>query len=211
MQLLRRRFLALAAGAATLPALPRVARAADYPTRPVHLVVGFPAGSAPDIIARLVAQALSARIGQEVVVDDRPGAGGNIGTEIAAKAAPDGYTLFLAVSANAINVSLYKNLNFDFAQDLVPVGMIALTPFVIAVNPSFGSKNLSELIALAKESPGTINMATSVPILPPAPGRLSTTISWPRRADRACPASRAMMSGPLPARKPTTRWIGRVG
>ena len=161
MGLQRRHFLAMAAGAAALPALPRIARAADYPTRPIHLVVGFPAGSGPDIIARLAGQALSARLGQEIVVDDRPGAGGNIGTEVAAKAAPDGYTLFLAVSANAINVSLYKGLNFDFARDLVPVGMIALTPFVIAVNPSFEAKNLSELIALAKEKPGTINMATS--------------------------------------------------
>lgn len=151
----------MAAGAAALPAMSRLARAADYPTRPVHLVVGFPAGSGPDIIARLAAQSLSTRIGQEVVVDDRPGAGGNIGTEVAAKAAPDGYTLFLAVSANAINASLYKNLNFEFARDLVPVGMVALTPFVIAVNPSFAPKNLSELIALAKEKPGTINMATS--------------------------------------------------
>ena len=161
MRLQRRRFLSLAAGAAALPALPRIARAADYPSRPVHLVVGFPAGSGPDIIARLAAQAVSTRIGQEVVVDDRPGAGGNIGTEVAAKAAPDGYTLFLAVSANAINTSLYKNLNFDFARDLVPVGMVALTPFVIAVNPSFPAKNLSELIALAKEKPGAINMATA--------------------------------------------------
>ena len=157
----RRHFLKLAAGAAALPTLPKIARAADYPTRPVHLVVGFPAGSGPDIIARLAGQALSARIGQEIVVDDRPGAGGNIGTEAAAKASPDGYTLFLAVSANAINTSLYKNLNFDFARDLVPVGMVALTPFVIAVNPSFEPKNLSDLIALAKEKPGVINMATS--------------------------------------------------
>ncbi len=161
MKLQRRRFLSLAATAAALPVYSRIARAADYPTRPVHLVVGFPAGSGPDIVARLAAQALSARIGQEVVVDDRPGAGGNIGTEVAAKAAPDGYTLFLAVSANTINASLYKNLNFDFARDLVPVGMVALTPFVIAVNPSFPPKNLSELIALAKEKPGAINMATS--------------------------------------------------
>jgi tripartite-type tricarboxylate transporter receptor subunit TctC len=161
MKLLRRRFLALAAGAAASPALTRIALAADYPTRPVHLIVGFPAGSGPDIIARLAAQSLSTRIGQEVVVDDRPGAGGNIGTEVAAKASPDGYTLFLAVSANAINASLYKNLNFDFARDLTPVGMVALTPFVIAVNPSFAAKNLSDLIALAREKPETINMATS--------------------------------------------------
>jgi tripartite-type tricarboxylate transporter receptor subunit TctC len=161
MGLLRRHFLFMAAGAAAAPALPRIAHSADYPTRAVHLIVGFPAGSGPDIIARLAAQSVSTRIGQEVVVDNRPGAGGNIGTEVAAKAAPDGYTLFQAVSANAINVSLYKNLNFDFAHDLVPVGMIALTPFVIVVNPSFAAKNLSELIALAKEKPGAINMATS--------------------------------------------------
>lgn len=156
----RRRFIGLALPAvAALTARP--AWAADYPTRPIHFVVGFPAGSGPDTIARLAGQSLSARLGQEIVVDDRPGAGGNIGTEVAAKAAPDGYTLCLAVSANAINVSLYKNLNFDFARDLVPVGMIALTPFVIVVNPSFPAKNLSELIALAKDKPGTINMATS--------------------------------------------------
>jgi tripartite-type tricarboxylate transporter receptor subunit TctC len=161
MRLLRRRFLALAAGAAVSPVLPRIARAADYPTRPVHLIVGFPAGSGPDIIARLAGQALSTRIGQEVVVDDRPGAGGNIGTEVAAKASPDGYTLFLAVSANAINASLYSNLNFDFGRDLIPVGMVAMTPFVIAVNPSFPPKTLAELIAFAKANPGTVNMATS--------------------------------------------------
>jgi tripartite-type tricarboxylate transporter receptor subunit TctC len=161
MGLLRRRFLAMAAGAAALPALPRIARAADYPTRPVHLIVGFPAGSGPDIIARLAGQALSTRIGQEVVVDDRPGAGGNVGTEVAARASPDGYTLFLAVSANAINASLYSNLNVDFARDLIPVGMVAMTPFVIAVNPSFPPKTLAELIAFAKANPGTVNMATS--------------------------------------------------
>jgi tripartite-type tricarboxylate transporter receptor subunit TctC len=156
----RRQFIGLALPAvAALTARP--AWAVDYPTRPIHLVVGFPAGSGPDTIARLAGQSLSARLGQEMVVNDRPGAGGNIGTEVAAKAAPDGYTLFLAVASNAINVSLYKNLNFDFARDLVPVGMIALTPFVIAVNPSFPARSLSELIALAKDKPGTINMATS--------------------------------------------------
>jgi tripartite-type tricarboxylate transporter receptor subunit TctC len=161
MRLQRRHFLALATGAVALPTLQRIARAADYPTRPVHLIVGFPAGSGPDIIARLAGQALSTRIGQEVVVDDRPGAGGNIGTEAAARASPDGYTLFLAVSANAINASLYSNLNFDFGRDLIPVGMIAMTPFVIAVNPSFPPKTLAELIAFAKANPGTVNMATS--------------------------------------------------
>src|SRR5262249_22768954 len=110
--------------------------------------------SGPDIIARLAGQSLSARLAQEIVVDNRPGAGGNIGTEIAAKASPDGYTLFLAVSANAINGSLYNKLSVNFAPHLVPVG-------VIAVTPSFEPRNLSELIALAKEKPGAINMATS--------------------------------------------------
>ena len=161
MTLRRRQFLTLAVGTAAMRALSCSARAADYPTRPVHLIAGFPAGSGPDIIARLTAHWLSTHIGQEVIVDDRPGAGGNIGTEAAAKATPDGYTLLLTVSANAINATLYKNLNFDFARDLVPVGMVALTPFVAAVNPAFAAKTLSDLIALAKEKPGTINMATS--------------------------------------------------
>ncbi len=161
MKLPRRRFLTLAAAAAALPALPRLVRAADYPPRPVHLIVGFPPGSGPDIVARLAAQALSPRLGQEVVVDNRPGAAGNIAAEVAAKAAPDGYTLFLAVSANAINVSIYQSLNVDFARDLPPVGMLVLAPFVIAVNPSFAAKSLGDLIALAKQSPGAINMATS--------------------------------------------------
>lgn len=157
----RRQLIHLAAGATALASFPGIARAADYPTRPIHLLVGFPAGSGPDIIARIAGHWLSMRLGKDIVVDNRPGAGSNIATELAAKAAPDGYTIFQAVSANAINVSLYKNQNFDFAQDLVPIGMIALTPFVIVVNPSFPAKNLSELIALAKEKPGAINMATS--------------------------------------------------
>jgi tripartite-type tricarboxylate transporter receptor subunit TctC len=161
MKLPRRHFLHLTAGAAVVPIARRVASALDYPTRPVHLLVGFPAGSGPDIIARLIGHWVSMRIGQEVVVDDRPGAGGNIGTEVAAKAAPDGHTLFLAVSGNAINATLYQNLNFDFARDLVPVGFVALNPFVIAVTPSFAAKDLAELIALAKAKPGTIDMATS--------------------------------------------------
>lgn len=161
MTISRRQFIHTAAGTAALAATARSVWALDYPTRPVHLIAGFPAGSGPDIIARLTAHWLSTHIGQEVIVDDRPGAGGNIGTEAAAKAAPDGYTVLLTVSANAINATLYKNLNFDFARDLVPVGMVALTPFVAAVNPAFAAKTLSDLIALAKAKPGAINMATS--------------------------------------------------
>jgi tripartite-type tricarboxylate transporter receptor subunit TctC len=161
MTLSRRKFVHAAAGATALTYLPRIARAADFPTRPVHLVVGFPVGSGPDIIARLAAQWLSTHLGREVIVDNRPGAGSNIATEIVAKARPDGYTLLLAIASNAINATFYEGLNFDFARDLVPVGLVALVPFVIAVNPGFAAKNLSELIALAKQKPGTIDMATS--------------------------------------------------
>jgi tripartite-type tricarboxylate transporter receptor subunit TctC len=161
MILSRRNFGRLAAGATALASLPRIAHAADYPTRPPHLIVGFPPGSGPDIIARIGGHWLSGRLGQEIVVDNRPGAGSNIATELAARATPDGYTLFLAVSANAINATLYGHLNFDFAHDFVGAGMIATTPFVIAVNPSFEAKTLQELIALAKAKPDTINMATS--------------------------------------------------
>jgi tripartite-type tricarboxylate transporter receptor subunit TctC len=162
MVLSRRKFVHIAAGATALTSLPRIARAADYPTRPIHLLVGFPAGSGPDIIARIGGHWLSTRLGKDIVVDNRPGAGSNIATELAAKAAPDGYTLFLAVSANAINQTLYGHLNFDFAHDFVGAGLIAMTPFVVVVNPNFEAKSLSELIALAKtKPPGAINMATS--------------------------------------------------
>jgi tripartite-type tricarboxylate transporter receptor subunit TctC len=162
MILSRREFIYVAAaGASALAFSPGAARAADYPTRPLHLIVGFPAGSGPDIIARIAGHWLGTRLGQEVVVDNRPGAGSNIATELAAKAAPDGYTLFLAVSANTINATLYEHLNFDFARDLVGAGLVALTPFVVVVNPAFEAKDLKELIALAKAKPGAINMATS--------------------------------------------------
>jgi len=157
----RRDLVRLAAGAGALAAAPRRASALDYPKRSIRLIVGFPAASGPDIVARLMGHWLSTQIGQEVIVDDRPGAGGNIATEVVAKAAPDGYTLLLTVSANTINVTLYDKLNFDFARDLVPVGFIALNPFVIAVNPDFAAKSLPELIAMAKAKPGVINMATS--------------------------------------------------
>jgi tripartite-type tricarboxylate transporter receptor subunit TctC len=157
----RRKVLQLAAGAAALTLAPRSASALDYPTRPVHIVVGYPPGLSPDIIARLVGQALSERLGQQFIVDNRPGAASNIGTEVVAHATPDGYTLLQTVSANAINATLYQHLNFDFARDLTPVAAIGRTPFVIVVNPQFPVKSVPELIAYAKANPGKINVASA--------------------------------------------------
>jgi len=159
----RRVFLCLAGSAAALPALPRFASALDYPTRPVHLVVGFPAGLSPDILARLVGQPLSERLGQQFIVDNRPGAASNIGTEVAAHAAPDGYTVLLTISGNAINATLYTHLNFNFARDLTPVAAIGRTPFVIVVNPAFPVKSVPEMIDYAKANPGKINIASAGP------------------------------------------------
>ena len=161
MELPRRKILHLAVGAATLTLAPRAASALDYPTRPVHIVAGYPPGLSPDIIARLIAQAVSERLGQQFIVDNRPGAASNIGTEVVAHATPDGYTLLLTVSANAINATLYQHLNFDFARDLTPVGSIGRTPFVIVVNPQLPVKSVPELIAYAKANPGKINVASA--------------------------------------------------
>src|SRR5215510_11844179 len=160
MKLPRRYFLHLAAGAAALPALPRIARAQSYPTRPVRLMVGFPAGSTSDIYARLVGQWLSDRLGQPFIIENRPGAAGNVATEQVVRAAPDGYTLLLAVPANAINASLYDNLNFNFIDDTVPVAGVARSAFVMAVTPSVPAKTVPEFIAYAKANPGKINMAS---------------------------------------------------
>ena len=157
----RRKVLQLAAGAAALTLAPRSALALDYPTRPVHVVAGYPPGLSPDIIARLIAQAVSERLGQQFIVDNRPGAASNIGTEVVAHATPDGYTLLLTVSANAINATLYQHLNFSFARDLTPVGSIGRTPFVIVLNPQFPVKSVPELIAYAKATPGKINVASA--------------------------------------------------
>jgi tripartite-type tricarboxylate transporter receptor subunit TctC len=161
MELPRRKILHLAAGAAAMTLAPRAASALDYPTRPVHIVAGYPPGLSPDIIARLIAQAVSERLGQQFIVDNRPGAASNIGTEVVAHATPDGYTLLLTVSANAINATLYQHLNFDFARDLTPVGSIGRTPFVIVVNPQLPVKSVPELIAYAKANPGKINVASA--------------------------------------------------
>jgi len=160
MKFPRRKFLHLAVGAAALSGLPRSARALDYPTRPVHIIVAYPAGGAPDIVSRLIGEWLSRQLGQQFVIDDRPGAGSNIGTEYAAKAAPDGYTLFMAVSTNAVNATLYTHLNFNFVRDFVPVAGIGGTPFVLAANPSFPPKTFADFIAYAKANPGKINMAS---------------------------------------------------
>ena len=160
MALFRRNFLRMTASAVALPALSSLASALDYPTHPVHVVAGFPAGTTVDIIARLVSEPLSQRLGQRFIVDDRPGAASNIATETVATASPDGYTLLLAVSTNAINATLYKNLRFDFVRDIVPVGMIGTATFVLVVPPSLPAKTLVEFIAYAKANPGKIYMAT---------------------------------------------------
>ena len=161
MKLPRRNFLHLAAGAAALPAIPRFAWAQSYPTRPVRIIVGFPPGSGPDIAARLMGQWLSERLGQQVVVEDRPGAAGTIATEALVHAAPDGYSLLCATAANAINAALYQNLKFDFIRDIAPVASIGNIPFVMAVNPLLSAKSVPEFIDYAKTNPGKINVASA--------------------------------------------------
>ena len=146
--------------ALALPAVARIAAAQSYPTRPVRTVVGYPAGNAPDIIARLMGQWLSERLGQQFVIENRPGFGGNIGTEVVVKAPPDGYTLLLPVSTNAVNATLYANLNFNFIRDIAPVASVANAPFVMVVTPSFPAKTVPEFIAYAKVNPSKINMAS---------------------------------------------------
>jgi tripartite-type tricarboxylate transporter receptor subunit TctC len=161
MKIRRRRALQLAISGAALPILSRMAMAETYPTRPVRLIVTVPAGGSPDIIGRLIAQWLSERLGQPFVVENRPGASANIGTELALKAPPDGYTLLLAISSNAINASLYPHLNFDFIRDCAPVAKFATIPLVMSVNPSVPAKTVPAFIAYAKANPGKINIATS--------------------------------------------------
>jgi tripartite-type tricarboxylate transporter receptor subunit TctC len=160
MELPRRQFLQLAAGAAALPALPGSAQALNYPMRPVHIVVGLPPGLTPDIAARLVAQSLSERLDQQFIVDNRPGGASNLATELVVKAPPDGYTLLLIVAGNAIEASLYTNLNFDFVRDIAAVASIGRTPFVMVINPSVPARTLPEFISYAKANPGTINFAS---------------------------------------------------
>ncbi len=160
MQFPRREFLCLAASVAALPALPRVARGEAYPSRPVHIIVGFPAGTAPDITGRIVAQALSERLGQQIVVDNRPGAASSIAIETVAKAPADGYTLLLALSSNVVNAALYTNLSFNVVRDIAPVAFVGANPFVLVVTPSLPVKTFPEFIAYAKANPGKVNMAS---------------------------------------------------
>jgi tripartite-type tricarboxylate transporter receptor subunit TctC len=159
MKLPRRQFLHLAAGAAALPALSRVARAQAYPSRPVRIIAPL-AGGVQDIIARIIGQALSERLGQPIVVENRPGAGGTIATEAVVRASPDGYTLLEIATPNAINASLYENLNFTFTSDILPIASIMRVPAVIAINPSVPANSVAELIAYIKANPGKVNMAS---------------------------------------------------
>jgi tripartite-type tricarboxylate transporter receptor subunit TctC len=160
MNIPRRQFLHLVAGAAALPAISRVARAQTYPTRPVHVIVPYAAAGAADIVARLIGQWLSERLGQQFVVENRPGAAGNIGTEAVVRAAPDGYTLLLANTANAINANLYDKLNYDFIRDIAPVAGIMRVPNVMEVNLSVPTTTVPEFIAYAKANPSKINFAS---------------------------------------------------
>jgi tripartite-type tricarboxylate transporter receptor subunit TctC len=159
MKLPRRTFLRLAAGAAALPAAPRIARAQAYPTRPVRLIVGFAAGGGADIMARLMGQWLSERLGRSFVVENRSGAGTNLATETVVNAAPDGYTLLLATSSNAFNATLYPDLPFNFLRDIAPVAGVNREPHVIEVNPSLPIHTVPEFIAYAKANPG-LNMGS---------------------------------------------------
>lgn|SRR5579872_1391237 len=157
----RRNFLHLAAGAAALPALSGIARADSYPSRAVHIIVGFAAGGPNDISARLIGQWLSQRLSQQFVVENRTGAGGNIATELVVQSPADGYTLLLVPAPAAINATLYRNLNFNFIRDIAPIGGIVSVPEVLVVNPAVPAKTVPELIAYAKANPGKINMASA--------------------------------------------------
>ena len=153
-------FLHLAAGTAVLPALPRIAKALDYPTRPVRIMVGYPPGGPSDIVARLIGQSLSERLNQPFIIENRPGAAGNVGTEAVVRPAPDGYTLLLVGAPHAINATVYDNLNFNFIRDIAPVASLIGVPLVMEVNPSVPARTVPEFIAFAKGNPGKLNMAS---------------------------------------------------
>jgi tripartite-type tricarboxylate transporter receptor subunit TctC len=177
MKLPRRQFLHLAAGAVTLPAMSRFVCAQSYPTRPVRLIEGFGAGAAPDIVARLIGQSLSEQLGQPIVVENRSGASGNIATEVVVRASPDGYTLLLVTSANAVNTAMFK-LNFDFIRDIVPVAGIVRVPLVMEVHPSVPARTVAEFIAYAKANPGKVNMASAgIGSMPHVAGEMFKTMA----------------------------------
>jgi tripartite-type tricarboxylate transporter receptor subunit TctC len=161
MKLPRRKFLYLAASAAALPFAPHIARAQAYPTRPVRIIVPVPAGGTPDILARLIGQWLSERLGQPFIVENRPGGATNIGTEAVVRASADGYTLLLCVPPNAVNATLYDKLNYSFIRDIAPVAGLIRSPNLMVVNPSVPAKTVPEFIAYAKANPGKTNMASS--------------------------------------------------
>ena len=161
MKLPRRQFLHLAAASAVLPAISRHAHAQSYPSRPVRVIIGYPAGSGPDIAARMVTQWLSERLGQAFVIENRPGAGSNIAAEAVVRATPDGYTLLAVASANASNAALYDKLSFNFIRDIVPVAAIIRAPFIMEVHPSVPAQTIPEFIAYVKANPGKISMASS--------------------------------------------------
>jgi tripartite-type tricarboxylate transporter receptor subunit TctC len=161
MRLTRRRLLSVVAGVAALVTTPRLARPQSYPVRPVRLIVGFPPGGVGDITARLIGDALQERLGQTVIVENRPGAGGNIGTETVARSPADGYTLILSGTNNTSNATLYQNLKSNFLRDLASVGSVMRGPLVMAVHPSFPARTVAEFIAYAKVNPGKVNMVSS--------------------------------------------------
>jgi tripartite-type tricarboxylate transporter receptor subunit TctC len=160
MKLVRREFLRLAGGAAVFPALPRLASAQAYPSRPVRIVVSTAAGGGPDIVARLLGQWLSERLGQQFLIDNRPGASGNIATDAVVKAPPDGYTLLMVGASSAINATLHQKLNFNFIRDVAPVAGIGRTAAVLAVHPSVPAKTVPDLITYAKTNPGRLNFGS---------------------------------------------------
>src|SRR2546430_13676421 len=157
----RRRFLHLAACAAALPAVSHIARAQAYPTRPVRIIVGFAAGGPLDIVARIIGQWLSERLGQQFIIENRPGAGSNIATEAVVNARPDGYTLMMIGSSNVINATLYDKLNYNFIRDIEPVASVASVPLVMQIHPSVPAKTVPEFIVYAKANPGKISMASA--------------------------------------------------
>ena len=172
----RRNFLRWAAGAVALPVISRVASAQAYPSRPVRMIVGFGPGSAPDIVARLTGQWLSERLGQPVLIENRPGAASNIGTEAVVRAEPDGYTIQMTVLTNVFNTTLYTNLKFNFGSDIAHVAGVANAPYVAVVSPTVPAKTVPEFIAYAKANPGKINMASGG--TGSSKGRMSATTSF---------------------------------